>query len=84
MKTVGAYLVAGFFLFFGLAPIVWLIITSFKPEDEIVNRTLTYYPHDPILTNYVDIWNQSSFPTLMTNSLITTTMTVVILSLIHI
>ena len=78
MKTVGAYAVASFFLFFGLAPIVWLMITSLKPEHEIVNRTLTYYPHDPILTNYIDIWNQSSFPTLMMNSFITTTMTVVI------
>lgn len=73
-----AYGVAIFFLFFGLAPIVWLIITSFKSEVEIVNSVLTYYPHDPILSNYVDIWNQSSFPTLMLNSLRTTIMTVVI------
>jgi len=78
LKTVGTYAVAGFFLFFGLAPVVWLIITSFKPEDEIVNRTLTYYPHNPVLSNYVDIWNQSAFPTLMMNSFLTTTMTVVI------
>lgn len=76
-KDIVAYGVAGFFLFFGLAPIVWLIITSFKPENEIVSRELTYYPHDPIITNYIDIWNQSAFPTLMMNSFLTTTMTVV-------
>ena len=73
-----AYGVAIFFLFFGLAPIVWLIITSFKSEGEIVSTVLTYYPHNPIATNYIDIWRQSAFPTLMMNSLQTTIMTVVI------
>ncbi|WP_421724663.1 carbohydrate ABC transporter permease [Bauldia sp.] len=76
-KNAAAYGVAGFFLFFGLAPIVWLIITSFKSENEIVNRELTYYPHNPVITNYIDVWNQSSFPTLMMNSFLTTTMTVI-------
>lgn len=71
------YGVACFFLFFGLAPIVWLVITSFKSEAEIVSRELTYYPHNPILTNYIDVWNQSAFPTLMMNSFVTTMMTVI-------
>ena len=87
-----AYAVAGFFLFFGLTPIVWLVITSFKSEAEIVNPDLTYYPHNPILANYIDVWNQSAFPTLMMNSFVTTMMTVAMcvvvgtlaLSLIHI
>ncbi len=78
IHNVVAYGVAIFFLFFGLAPIVWLVITSFKPENEIVSQVLTYYPHNPILSNYADIWSQSAFPTLMMNSLRTTVMTVVI------
>jgi len=76
IEDVMAYGVTGFFIFFGLAPIVWLVITSFKSENEIVSRTLTYFPRDPILTNYVDIWNQGSFLTLMANSFVTTIITV--------
>jgi len=66
------------YLFFGLAPIVWLVITSLKTEDEIVSNVLTYYPHNPTLQNYLDVWNQSGLLTLMTNSLLTTVYTVVL------
>ena len=65
------------YLFFGLAPIVWLLITSFKTEEEIVSTTLTYYPHNPTIHNYIDIWNQSGLLNLMSNSLLTTVYTVV-------
>lgn len=71
------YALTACYLFFGLAPIVWLLITSFKTEDEIVSTTMTYYPHNPTVNNYIDIWNQSGLLNLMTNSLITTVYTVV-------
>lgn len=72
------YLVTFAFIFFGLAPIVWLVITSLKTEAEIVSTTLTYYPHQPTFSNYVDIWNQSGLLTLMMNSFVTTIYTVVL------
>ena len=65
------------YLFFGLAPIIWLLITSFKTEAEIVSTTLTYYPHNPTVHNYIDIWNQSGLLNLMSNSFLTTIYTVV-------
>ena len=72
------YFMTFVYLFFGLAPIVWLVITSLKTEAEIVSTTLTYYPHSPTFQNYIDVWNQSGLLNLMSNSLLTTFYTVVL------
>ena len=72
------YFMTFVYLFFGLAPIVWLVITSLKTEAEIDSTTLTYYPHSPTFQNYIDVWNQSGLLNLMSNSLLTTFYTVVL------
>lgn len=66
------------FAAFSILPIIWLAITSLKTEGEIVSTTLTYLPERIQFQNYADVWNQSDFPRLMWNSLVTTSYTVLI------
>ncbi|MEM7025827.1 MAG: carbohydrate ABC transporter permease [Pseudomonadota bacterium] len=71
------YAVAIFFALFCILPLLWLILTSLKPETEIVTSLgVKYIPDELTLQNYVDIWRQSDFPTLLKNSLITTLITI--------
>ncbi len=63
---------------FCLGPMVWMFLTSFKPEADIVTSEMQYIPRHVTFENYVSIWTQSNFPVLITNSLIVTTITVAI------
>lgn len=40
-----------------LAPIYWMLSTSFKPESDTVARPVQWIPHNPTLENYRDILN---------------------------
>lgn len=61
-----------------VGPIVWTFLTSIKVESDIVTRTMHYIPPQVTFENYVKLWNQSSYPTLVINSLIVTSVTVLI------
>jgi len=63
---------------FCLGPMVWMFLTSLKPEADIVTSEMQYIPRHVTFENYVAIWTQSNFPVLITNSLIVTTITVAI------
>lgn len=63
---------------FALAPIVWTFITSLKREQDIITPVLQYLPTQVTFENYVNIWNRSNFQRLVGNSLITTTLTLII------
>jgi multiple sugar transport system permease protein len=65
-------------LLFVLFPLIWTLLTSLKPESDIVTATLQYLPRNPTLENYSTVWRRSDFPTLALNSLIVTALTVVI------
>ena len=67
---------------FSVLPIVWAFLISIKPETEITTATLSYLPAHPNFENYVSIWTRSNFPTLILNSAITTTLTVVICTVV--
>jgi multiple sugar transport system permease protein len=64
--------------FICIAPIVWTFLTSLKFEEDIVTRTMQYIPPRITFENYVKLWNQSGYPVLVINSLVTTTLTVAI------
>jgi multiple sugar transport system permease protein len=64
--------------FFCLAPIVWTFLTSIKVDDDIVTRDMVYFPTRFTFDHYVKIWTQSDYPTLVFNSLVVTSVTVVI------
>ena len=63
---------------FAIFPIVWALLTSLKKEEAIITTVMQYIPKEITFQNYVDIWTRSNFPILLTNSAITTAMTVVI------
>jgi len=59
-------------------PIIWTFLTSVKLETDIVTREIIYFPPRFTFESYVKLWYQSSYPTLVLNSLVTTTLTVLI------
>lgn len=61
-----------------IGPLLWMLLTSFKVDDDIVTRTMVYFPTRFTVDNYVKLWNQSGYPVLVINSLVTTTLTVAI------
>lgn len=70
------FVLIGGLILYALFPMVWILITSFKLEEDIVTATLQYLPQDPTFENYVTMWRRSGFPRLMTNSLVVSLMTV--------
>jgi multiple sugar transport system permease protein len=59
-------------------PIIWTFLTSVKVETDIVTREMVYLPTRFTFESYVKLWYQSSYPTLVLNSLVVTTLTVLI------
>ncbi|CAN5864770.1 carbohydrate ABC transporter permease [soil metagenome] len=37
----------------GFFPAVWILLTSLKTEGELASKPITYWPHNPVLENYV-------------------------------
>jgi multiple sugar transport system permease protein len=61
---------------FCMFPLVWTLLTSLKYEADIVTQTMQYIPKRITFDNYVAIWTQSGFPTLVFNSFVVTGTTV--------
>jgi multiple sugar transport system permease protein len=73
-----AHLVIVAVIVFSIAPILWTIVTSLKPEQDIVTSELQYIPQNVTFDNYVAIWNRSGYPRLIGNSAQVTVITLVI------
>lgn len=73
-----AYLALGLLTAFSLGPILWLVLTSLKPEADIVRAGIEYIPHHVTYSNFVAIWEESGFPQLILNSAITTLYTLIL------
>jgi multiple sugar transport system permease protein len=54
------------------------LLTSLKYEADIVTREMVYWPSRITFDHYVNLWNQSSYPVLVVNSLVVTSTTVAI------
>jgi len=63
---------------FCIFPLLWTLLTSLKYEADIVTQTMQYIPRRITFENYVTIWTQSGFPTLVFNSFVVTATTVVL------
>lgn len=59
-------------------PVVWTFLTSVKVDADIVTREMVYLPTRFTFTHYVSLWNQSSYPLLVLNSMVVTSLTVII------
>src|SRR5690242_19713833 len=60
------------------APLVWMVATSVKPEDQAASASMSLLPHPPSATpglaarNYREVWNDQTvtFPIYLRNTLI--------------
>src|SRR5690606_10681680 len=77
-----AYVVIIVIMIFSLGPIVWTVLTSLKPEADIVTSELQYLPQRITFDNYVAIWNRSGYQRLISNSAVVTFLTLTICMLI--
>lgn len=54
----------------GFFPAVWILLTSVKPELELVRKPITYLPHEFTLDNYVQVFRQQPLGLYLANSVI--------------
>lgn len=66
------FLILLVFLVAVLAPIYWLLITSFKTNAEINSMTVTYWPQNFTVENYRNLFQATHFADYLKNSLIVT------------
>lgn len=53
-------------------PLYWTVSASFKTSQEIYRFPPTWFPQEPILSNYSDAWNAAPFGRYYINSIIVT------------
>lgn len=53
-----------------LLPLVWMLLTSFKPEADIVTFPPRLFPRHVTLQNYVDVWHRIPFARLYVNTIL--------------
>ena len=52
----------------GFFPLLWMILTSFKPESELIRTPLTYLPASPTIQNYLEVFRSLPFHRFLWNS----------------
>ncbi len=57
-------------IFNGMFPLFWMILTSFKPEAELVRLPITYLPQNPTFSNYIEVFRANPFHLFLRNSFI--------------
>lgn len=65
-------------LFFVLAPFLWMFITSIKPQSEIYTNNISYWPKSPTFNSYITLLQTTPFHTYFSNSIIVAVATTVI------
>lgn len=64
------YLVIFGWLFFIIAPYLWMFITSLKPPVEIYTKTINYWPNNPTIESYISLLKTTPFIRYFSNSLL--------------
>lgn len=62
------YLVLVGFAFITLFPLIWMIVTSLKPDTEIVQQPHILFPASPTLEHYQNVWPRANLGRLFINS----------------
>ncbi|WP_436521625.1 carbohydrate ABC transporter permease [Actinoplanes sp. HUAS TT8] len=57
-------------------PVYWVLITSFKPQNEWSSFTPTFFPESPTLDNFTSAFNAPGFRTSLINGILITCMAV--------
>jgi len=64
----------GFFVFFLLMPVAWMLSTSFKPPEEIFRQVPTLFPQAPSWQNYIRAVTQTDILVYLGNGLFVSTL----------
>jgi ABC-type glycerol-3-phosphate transport system permease component len=51
-----------------ISPLIWMVLSSFKPFSEVYLSPPSFFPLEPTINNYVSLWNATKFPTYFLNS----------------
>ena len=71
LGNTGRALILLFFLLLVVLPIYWMLSSSLKPANEIINaQKITYYPHSITGENYDQLFRLYNYRKMLTNSLI--------------
>lgn len=68
--TVSRVITLTLFLIGALFPFYWMLVTSLKDRQEIYSGKLTLWPKNLTFSNYIDTFQNSSFPLYFMNSFI--------------
>jgi multiple sugar transport system permease protein len=82
LADLGVWLLGLLITLFAIFPIAWALLTSLKREAAIITTVMQYIPREVTFENYVAIWTRSNFPTLLVNSMVVTTITVVVCAVV--
>src|SRR5919106_1114985 len=64
------YALIAVFLFITLSPLIWVLSTSFKPNEEAISFPPKFMPEDPTLNNYIFVLTDPSLVLSLINSFI--------------
>lgn len=53
-----------------IGPFLWMLLSSFKTEGEVRRVPPTWWPDDPTLANYRELFDRLDFPLYFTNSMV--------------
>ncbi|MFF4211304.1 carbohydrate ABC transporter permease [Streptomyces sp. NPDC001796] len=59
-------------------PVLWFVLSSFKPAGELFSYPLTAFPHHPTLSGYLQAWRSANFYQYFTNSAIVCVITTIL------
>jgi multiple sugar transport system permease protein len=77
LNLIFTYLVLAIIVIIGLFPLVWMVMTSFKTNIDIISEPLSLsMSWDTAVQNYDQVWNQRNFKLYIRNSAIVTAATV--------
>lgn len=76
------FIAASILLINGLFPAIWILFTSLKTEAELTVKPITWFPHAPTLTNYMQAFSDQPLHLFLFNSfmvaLLSTALTILI------
>ncbi len=64
------FILLSLYLIFALFPLVWIFLTSIKPQDEVYTYPVEYLPSHPTLENYKRLFSFAQFHVYFLNSAI--------------
>jgi multiple sugar transport system permease protein len=65
-------------VFNGFFPVLWILLTSLKPETELVQKPITWWPHRPTLMHYAHAFTEQPLLHYLGNSVIVASLSTVL------